>query len=96
MNKKHAYENKLENQLHDWNLEYFVLHDLVDRIEADSESGLNDAMSYLREKRAVAMHKLQELKNADDEEWEGLQDDIDSAWSNLGIAIKSVEMHLKS
>ena len=95
MDKKQAYENKLENQLKNWNLEYLVMQDLVERIEPDAASQLAGAMSYLKEKRAIAMNKLHKLKSSADNDWEKLRDETDAAWSNLGIALKSISAQLK-
>ncbi len=94
MNKRQAYEEKLETQLKNWNLEFSVLQDMVGRVEPDARSELARAMSYLTEKRTIAITKLRRLKTSEEEEWEKLQEDTDAAWSNLGIAIKTVSQQL--
>lgn len=95
MSIKITYEKKLESQLNSWEEEYQVLKTRADQIERKPDSELSHALNYLNEKREVAKAKLQQLKTIDELEWEALQDDIDGAWSNLGIALKSLEIQLE-
>lgn len=85
MNSKEAYLNKLEGQLNEWNVQINLL------LSRARETGASDseAISYLLQKKTLAQAKLEKLKNAGEQDWQTLQEEIDDAWSNLGVAIKT-------
>ena len=85
MNSKEAYLEKLEGQLNEWNAQINLL------LSRAKETGASDseAMSYLQQKKTLAQEKLEKLKKAEEQDWQKLQEEIDDAWSNLGVAIKT-------
>ncbi|WP_029917180.1 hypothetical protein [Pelobacter seleniigenes] len=85
MNSKEAYLNKLEGQLNEWNAQINLL------LSRARETGASDseAITYLQQKKTLAQTKLEKLKNAGEQDWQSLQEEIDDAWSNLGVAIKT-------
>ncbi len=85
MNSKEAYLNKLEGQLNEWNAQINLL------LSRARETGASDseAITYLQQKKTLAQAKLEKLKNAGEQDWQTLQEEVDDAWSNLGVAIKT-------
>lgn len=85
MTSKQAYQDKLEAQLHNWNAQI----DLLENRSSETDTDQSAAMQYLRKKHDAATRELDKLKNAGEDEWQQLQDELDETWTNLGVAIKS-------
>ena len=89
MDKKEAYEKKMEAQLDEWNARIDMLKAKAAKAEADSKIELQDNIDELQKKRQEAEDKLQELRNSSSDAWEDLKDGVEKAWSDFGAAVKS-------
>ncbi len=89
MQKKQAYEEKLQSQLDEWDAKIDVLKAKADKAGAAAKADYYETIEDLQQKRAEAKDKLQELRAAGDDAWEDMKEGLEAAWSRLGAAIKS-------
>lgn len=89
MNKKQAYEEKLTAQLEEWDAKIDVLKAKAAKTKAAAKADYYETIEDLQRKRGIAKEKLQGLRGARDEAWEDPKEGVESAWSNLGTAIKT-------
>lgn len=89
MDKKKAYEEKLNAQLDEWDAKIDVLKAKADKAGSDAKINYKETIEKLEKQRANAKDSLQELRAASDDAWEDLKDGIEDTWSSLGDAIKS-------
>ena len=89
MEKKKAYEEKLQAQLDEWDAKIDTLKAKAAKAEADTKVNYQETIEELEKKRADAKKRLQELREAGDDAWTDLKKGIDEAWSNFGSAVKS-------
>jgi uncharacterized coiled-coil DUF342 family protein len=89
MSMKEAYEKKLQAKLDEWSAEIDKLKAKADSAEADVQLEYYKQIEDLRSMQDAAGKKLDELKAAGDNAWEGLKAGTDSAWDSLSSSIKS-------
>lgn len=89
MNKKKAYEEKLQAQLDEWNATIDTLKAKAEKEKAEAKISYLETIEELQHKRMTARKKLQELQLAGDDALEELKDGIQQAWSELGEAVKA-------
>ncbi|EAT17035.1 hypothetical protein [Desulfuromonas acetoxidans] len=95
MDKKHAYEEKLQAQLDEFNARIDLLKAKAAKAESSTKISYADTLEALRMKRNLAEDKLDELKAASDDAWEDLKEGIDKAWSDFNAALKSATSHFQ-
>jgi len=95
MNKKQAYEEKLQAQFDEWSAKIEVLKAKAEKAGADVKVDYQKTIEDLQKKKTNAKQKLQELHTASDDAWEDLQDGLKGAWSSFGAAIESAVSRFK-
>ncbi len=95
MNKKEAYQKKLQAQLDEWSAEIDMLKAKADGAEADAQLEYYKQIEELRAMQESANNKAAELKEANDDAWEDLKVGMDSAWNSLSNSVKSARSKFK-
>ncbi len=89
MNKKQAYEEKLQAQLDEFNARIDVLKAKAAKAESSAKLSYYDTLEELKLKRDLAQNKLEKLRNASDDAWEDLKEGVENAWADFSAAVKS-------
>ena len=89
MNRKQAYEQKLDAQLDEWKADIDKLSARASQAEGEAQIQLNETVEKLQAQQQIAQHKLEKFRDAGDEALDDLKSGLDIAWKNLGKAIDS-------
>jgi hypothetical protein len=81
-----AYEEKLDAQLKEWNAEIALLKAKAENAKADAKMDYYKIINALEHKQEEAKTKLQELKTAGDEAWEGVKGGAEKVWAEVKSA----------
>lgn len=84
--KRKAYEEKLEAQMKEWNAQIALLKAKADKAKAQTKIEYYTIIEGLQQKRDKAMVKLQQLKAAGPEAWEGLKASAEKGWAEVKTA----------
>lgn len=95
MDKKEAYEKKLQGQLNEWRAEIDKLKARADTAEGEAQLEYYRQIEDVRSRHEEASAKLEELKTASNESWEDLKAGLDSAWDSLSQSVKSAASRFK-
>lgn len=95
MDKKDAYEQKLQAQLDEWSAEIDKLKARAKRAEADARLELDNEIESLEKQQRRAQEKLEELRSAGEDAWDDLKAGLDSAWENLKVSVRSASSRFK-
>ena len=95
MKDKEGYQQELRARLNILKKDLEILKAKADRAEAGVKLEYLDKIADLEQKQKNANNKLAELKNASDEAWDDIKAGAETAWSNLGTAIKQASMRFK-
>ena len=93
--KRKAYEDKLDAQLEEWNLQIALLKARADKAKADAKLEYYKTIDTLQHKQDEAWTKLHELKNAGDDAWEELKTGAEKAWDEVKAAFHSAGSKFK-
>ena len=93
--KRKAYEDKLDAQLEEWNVQIALLKARADKAKADAKIEYYKTIDTLHHKQAEAGTKLHELKNAGDDAWEDLKTGAEKAWDEVKAAFDSAASKFK-
>jgi predicted ATP-binding protein involved in virulence len=86
MEKRKAFEEKLDAQLKEWNAQIALLKAKADKAKAQTKIEYLTIIEGLQQKRDTAKSKLQELKAAGPEAWEGLKTSAEKGWDDVKTA----------
>ncbi len=86
---KTAYENRLQQQLDEWDAKIEGFMEKAKISETDEQHAYYLEIRALRAKQEAAKQKLIELKVSGHDTWEDLKEDIENLWDSLGDAVKS-------
>ena len=89
MNKKEAYEQKLEAQLDEWNAEIDKLRAKANKATAEARIEYDDQIKSLNAQRDTVRQRLDELKRSGAGAWEELRDGLESAGKAMNDSLKS-------
>lgn len=89
MNKKEAYERKLQAQLDEWNAEIKKLKAKAAKAEADAQLESERYIEELERQQSKAQEKLRELQKSGENAWDDLKAGVDSACRSLDESIRS-------
>ncbi|MDD5475716.1 MAG: universal stress protein [Syntrophales bacterium] len=95
MNKKEAYEQKLQAQLDEWSAEIEKLKAKADSAAGNAKREYHKTIEELRSMQETASNKLTDLKDAGEDAWEDLKAGITIAWDSLSNALKSAASKFK-
>jgi len=88
MDKRKAYEEKLDAQLEEWNAQIALLKARADKAKAEAKIEYYKTIEALQHKQDEAGTKLDELKTASDEAWEDLKTGAEKAWDEVKAAFR--------
>lgn len=95
MDKRKAYQEKLDEQLKEWNAQISLLRDKADKAGADARGEYYKLIESLQKKQNEIGVKLQELKTASDEAWGELRVGAEKAWSEVKTAFDNAAAKFK-
>ena len=95
MDKRKAYEEKLDAQLKEWGAQIALLRARADKAKAEAKIEYYKTIDVLQRKQNEASTKLQELKIAGDEAWEDLKTGAEKAWSEVKTAYHDATSRFK-
>ncbi|MBN2033628.1 MAG: coiled coil domain-containing protein [Deltaproteobacteria bacterium] len=95
MDKRKAYEEKLDAQLQEWNAQIALLKAKAENAKADVRIDYYKTIDALEHKQDEAKTKLQELKNAGDEAWEIVKAGAEKAWAEVKTAYHEAASRFK-
>ena len=93
--KRKAYEDKIDAQLEEWNVQIALLKARADKAKADAKLEYYKIIDTLQHKQDEAGTKLHELKNAGDDAWEELKTGAEKAWDEVKAAFHSAGSKFK-
>lgn len=95
MEKRKAYEEKLDAQLKEWSEQIALLKARADKGKAEAKIEYYKTIEALQRKQDEAMTKLHELKSAGDEVWEDVKTGAEKAWTEVKTAFHSAASKFK-
>ena len=88
LDKRKAYEEKLDAQLEEWNAQIALFKAKADKGKAEAKIEYYKTIEALQYKRDEARTKLHELKTAGNEAWEDLKTSAEKAWAEVKSAFQ--------
>jgi len=95
MEKRKAYEEKLDAQLKEWSAQIALFKARADKGKAEAKIEYYKTIEALQRKQDEAMKKLHELKSAGDEVWEDLKTGVEKAWTEVKAAFHGAASKFK-
>lgn len=89
MSLKDAYIRKMQTRLNEFDKEINMLAVKAIRAKPEAKQEYYKQIEKLRGKQDDAMMKLETLRQTGDDTWENFKAGIESAWDDLGAAVKS-------
>jgi len=93
MNKEHAYEEKMDAQLREWQAELDRLQARADKMEADAKVEYYKNIEDLRKKYMTAQQRLEDLKRAGGEAVDELKNGVETAFGDMKQAVAHALSH---
>ncbi|WP_163341140.1 coiled coil domain-containing protein [Desulfopila sp. IMCC35008] len=90
MNKKEAYEQKVQAQVDEWNAEILKLKAQAAKAKAEVQINFNNQVEELQQKKETVNEKLIQLKEASGESWEDLKAGIEEGLDLLKTTVNSI------
>jgi hypothetical protein len=95
MEKRKAYEEKLDAQLKEWNAQIALFKARADKAKAEAKIEYYKTIEGLQHKENEARAKLHELSTAGDEAWEDLKTGAEKAWDEVKAAFRNAGLKFK-
>jgi uncharacterized protein YaiL (DUF2058 family) len=95
MDKRKAFEEKLDAQMKEWNAQIALLKAKAHTVKAEAKVEYCRKIEALQHKRDSAKATLQELKAAGDEAWEDLRAGVEKAWGEVKTAVHDAAAKFK-
>tara|TARA_R110002167_G_scaffold90455_4_gene243784 strand:+ start:252 stop:809 length:558 start_codon:yes stop_codon:yes gene_type:complete len=89
--KHDEYAARLNEQLKELNVEIDQLQEKGSDLKDDAKVKWSEQMDELKVKREHVSVKLEEFNDASADAWEGLKQDLDTAWENLEDSIEKTK-----
>lgn len=96
MKNKDAYEKKMQAQMKERSAEIEKLQAKAEQAEADASIDADSAIRELKDKKAAAEAKLDELRETSDDAWNDVKRGFDAATSALSASLKSASARFSS
>jgi len=93
--KRKAYQEKLEVQLQEWNTQIALFISKAEKARTDGKFEYSKIIEVLQQKQDEMRTKLQELKSSSDEVWEELKAGAEQAWTDLKIVFDKAASKFK-
>jgi uncharacterized coiled-coil DUF342 family protein len=91
MSSRDEYVRKMQAKLEEWNTEIDELAARADKVKGDVRIEYNVQIEALKVKRADAIQKIEEFKQAGESAFADLKSGIDRALKTMGKAIDSAK-----
>lgn len=95
MDRRKAYEEKLEAQLKEWDAQIALLKAKAHKTKAEAAIGYHKTIDVLQQKQEEAKAKLREIKAAGGEAWEEVKAGAEKAWAEFTAAFHSAASKFK-
>ena len=95
MDKRKAYQEKLDAQLAEWNAQLSLFRAKAEKAGAEMKIEYYKIIESLQRRQDGAGTKLQELKAAGDEAWEDVKSGVEKAWAEIKTAFDSAASKFK-
>jgi hypothetical protein len=95
MDKKVAYQEKMDAQFREWSAKIDLLKAKADKAKAEFKIGYYDQIEALKAKQKVAEAELQKLKASGEEAWEKVRTGVENAWGEMKSAAEVAAAKLK-
>ncbi|MCF6147814.1 MAG: coiled coil domain-containing protein [Candidatus Kuenenia sp.] len=95
MNKRKAYEEKLDAQLREWRSKIENLKAKADKADAEAKIEYYRNIDSLKNDYNALQAKLLQLKSAADESWEDIKAGSETAWEELKTAFSNAMAKFK-
>jgi outer membrane murein-binding lipoprotein Lpp len=95
MKSREEHIDKLAAQLKEWSAKIDELESKASATKADVKTSYEHQIRQLKDKRDVAMQKLQELKGASNDAWDTLKTGAETAWVDLKNAVTAAKERFK-
>ena len=92
---KEAYQKKLEAQFKEWDKQLDQLMAKTKKARADARTRLEEELARLKDQRAVAQKKLDELRHRGEDAWEELKHGVEKAWDDINNALGNMVARFK-
>lgn len=89
MDRKDAYQDKLQAQLDEWKAEIAKLRAKADLAQADARLKYMEELDALRAHQKKAEARMKELQDAQGEAWKDVRSGVEAAWDEMNDAMKS-------
>lgn len=89
MDRKDAYQNKLQAQLDVWKAEIAKLRAKAELAQADARLKFLDEIDGLRAHQNKAEARMKDLREAQGEAWKDMKSGVEAAWDEMSDAMKS-------
>lgn len=88
MDRKEAYQDKLQAQLDEWKADIARLRAKAEMAQADARLKYMDEVDALRAHQKKAQTQLEALQQAQGEAWKDMKAGTEAAWDEMSDAIK--------
>jgi hypothetical protein len=95
MDKRKAYEEKLDAQLEEWNAQIALLKARAEKGKAEAKIEYYKTIEALQRRQDEARVTLHALKTAGDEAWEDLKTEAETAWTEVKAAFHDATSKFK-
>jgi len=85
--KRLAYQGKIEADLKEWGSQ-------IDRWQEQKWDAMQQVISDLNSKRQVVRHKLADMKQATDDQWQNFRSDMDRAVEDMRRAMNEARQKI--
>lgn len=93
MSIRDVYEKKMQAQLDEWKARLEVFKEKADQEETSLQLEYYTLIDEVKLELEAAHKKLQRLKQASDETWEEIKDEVEVAWDSLHDLIRGSLNH---
>jgi len=95
MDKKQAYQKKMEAKLEEWKAEIDKLKAQSKQIQAGAQTEYFERLEELDKRVENAKIKLAKLRQTSSDAWNDLKSGIEKAWNDIGESLKSIKSRFK-
>ena len=95
MEKRKAYQEKLEAQLEEWNVQIVSFVGKADKARSEGKFEYDKIIEVLQQKQNEVQAKLHELKSSSDDAWGDIRGGTEKAWAELKNAFDKAASKFK-
>lgn len=90
MDKKKAYEEKIQAQMDEWKSSFDKFKAKMKGSSADAKIKYSDSFSSLENKQVVLSRKMHELKDAGEDKWIDIKNNIDDMLRDMRDGLRKM------